>query len=115
MKVKHSRIARESNTVAAMIEMYCRNQHGSKELCPDCSALTEYARRCLERCQFQEGKTTCVKCPVHCFKPVMRERIREVMRYSGPRMIYRHPVAAIFHLIDNRRKEPIKTARTPSD
>ena len=37
----------------------------------------------------------------------MREKIRMVMRYSGPRMIYKHPIAAIWHMIDRRRKEPI--------
>jgi hypothetical protein len=37
----------------------------------------------------------------------MREKIRMVMRYSGPRMIYKHPIAAVWHLIDTRRKEPI--------
>ena len=35
----------------------------------------------------------------HCYKPEMRERIRQVMRYSGPRMITKHPVAAIRHLL----------------
>ena len=105
---------RESDTVKAMIRIYCRKNHGYVEPCRDCSELMEYACRCLERCPFQEGKTTCARCPVHCFKPVMRERIREVMRFSGPRMIYRHPVATIYHLIDDRRKEPVKTARTTS-
>jgi hypothetical protein len=38
----------------------------------------------------------------------MRERIRNVMRYSGPRMVYRHPVLALFHMVDGRRKKPIK-------
>lgn len=43
-------------------------------------------------------KTTCKKCPVHCYSPDMREKIRAVMRYSGPRMIFLHPFAAIRHL-----------------
>ena len=107
MKGSNRRIERESGTVAAMIELYCRSNHSSAGLCPECSGLTEYARRRLEKCPFQEGKTTCAKCPMHCFSPVMRERIRAVMRYSGPRMIYRHPAAAIWHLMDGRRKEPL--------
>jgi len=114
MKIKPSRMKRESDTVRAMIHIYCRKHHGGEELCRECSELLEYTRRCLEKCPFQEGKTTCAKCPVHCFKPVMRERIKAVMRYSGPRMIYRHPVATIWHLIDGRRKEPIKLTNTPS-
>jgi hypothetical protein len=67
-----------------------------------------YALERLKKCPFQGGKTTCAKCPVHCYKPKMREKIRIVMRYSGPRMLYHHPVLAIFHLIDSRRKQPIQ-------
>jgi hypothetical protein len=42
---------------------------------------------------------------VHCYKPAMREQIRVVMRYSGPRMAQRHPLLAAAHLLD-RRKAP---------
>ena len=89
-----------------MIHMYCHDTHGSKELCPECSALLDYARTRLEKCPFGEGKTTCTICPVHCYKPDMRERIRTVMRYAGPHMIYRHPLMTLFHFIDGRRKVP---------
>jgi len=67
----------------------------------------EYVHQRLEKCPFQEGKTTCAKCPVHCYSPVMRGKIREIMRYSGPRMSYRHPVATLWHLVDGRRQEPV--------
>ena len=60
--------------------------------------LASYSEERLDRCQFGNGKPTCRKCPVHCYKPDMREMIREVMRFSGPRMIFRHPIAAIRHL-----------------
>ncbi|MFC1984942.1 nitrous oxide-stimulated promoter family protein [Chloroflexota bacterium] len=108
MSAKSSRIARESQTITVMISDYCRAYHQDDKLCSDCIRLTNYAVERLRACLFQEGKTTCVKCPVHCYKPNMRERIRSVMRYAGPRMIYRHPVLAILHMIDGRRKEPIK-------
>jgi len=35
---------------------------------------------------------------------VMRERVRVVMRTAGPRMIWRHPILAIRHVIDGRQK-----------
>jgi hypothetical protein len=103
-----SRMAREIKTVSVMIADYCRSQHADADSCPECAELLDYAFKRLEKCPFQEGKTTCAKCPVHCYRPDMRERIRKVMRYAGPRMIYRHPVLAVFHLIDGRRKEPLK-------
>jgi hypothetical protein len=97
---------REEKTVEAMIRLYCRQHHSKLKLCHDCGQLSAYARERLRKCPFQEGKTVCIKCKVHCYKPEMREQIRTVMRYSGPRMIYLHPVMAVFHLIDRRRKEP---------
>ncbi len=98
--------------MAVMIEMYCRKTHHSEGLCDSCRELLVYAGERLEKCPFQEGKTTCAKCKVHCYRKDMRERARIVMRYSGPRMLLRHPVLVIFHLIDGRRKEPIKTIHT---
>jgi hypothetical protein len=102
-------MAREGRTIRVMIEMYCRDQHGAQgELCSECAALSAYAMERLRRCPFQEGKTTCAKCSIHCYKPSMREQVRAVMRYAGPRMMFRHPVMAAWHLFDGRRKEPIK-------
>lgn len=94
-----------------MIKLYCRENHAHGGLCPECSSLVEYARQRLEKCPFHEGKTTCVKCPVHCYSPVMRERIRVIMRYAGPRMPYRHPLLAVWHILDGRRKEPVPLHR----
>lgn len=101
-----SRVERERRTVQAMIKLYCRRHHNSKALCPECGELADYAGKRLTKCPYGEGKTTCAKCPTHCYKPEMRARIRTVMRYSGPRMIWHHPLAAVQHLVDERRKEP---------
>ena len=108
MSEKLPRIARESKTVAVMISGYCRAHHPGGKLCPDCAALRDYALDRLHRCPFGEGKTTCAKCPAHCYRPDMREKIKAVMRYSGPRMLFRHPLLAVRHLIDKRRKQPVK-------
>jgi len=86
------RIRREKRTVAAMLDLYCHEEHGTQgELCTDCQALHDYAMQRLDRCPFGEEKTTCANCAVHCYKPAMRERVRVVMRTAGPRMIWRHP------------------------
>lgn len=103
---RHPRILRERRTVEAMIRLHCRGRHGTPELCPSCRELLVYADARAAKCPFQEKKTTCAKCPVHCYRPEMRERIREVMRYAGPRMLWRHPVLALLHLLDGRRAEP---------
>lgn len=103
---KSKRIEREEKTLITMINMYCIENHAAAGLCNDCRELRDYALKRLESCPFGERKTTCAKCTVHCYKPQMRERIRKVMRFAGPRMIYKHPVQAVCHLIDGRRKMP---------
>jgi hypothetical protein len=111
MSSNHSRMIRERRTVEAMIGIYCHGQHGTLfGLCEDCETLQEYARQRLQKCPFQEGKTTCAKCPVHCYKAGMRAQIRAVMRYAGPRMLYRHPIMALQHMLDGRRKEPFRAS-----
>ena len=107
------RLAREERTIAVMVGMYCRDHHAEVErgedgLCPDCAALLAYARLRLAECRYGHEKPTCVQCPTHCYRPEMRERVRVVMRYSGPRMVRAHPVLAVRHLIDGRRKAPGK-------
>jgi hypothetical protein len=101
-----------------MVRMYCRDHHaggteagaahasGAAGLCPSCSALLDYSLARVAECRFGGEKPPCGRCSVHCFRPLMREQIRTVMRYSGPRMIRRHPCLAIKHLLDRRRPVP---------
>lgn len=101
------RIQRERRTVAAMIRLFCRRKHGRREaLCESCQAIHDYALARLERCPFQERKPTCAKCRVHCYREPMRTQIRHIMRFAGPRMLLRHPVLAIGHLVDGKRSPP---------
>ena len=93
------RIESEKETVGMMIRLYCRRHEGNKELCPECLQLLSYAEARLDRCKFGNEKPTCKKCPIHCYKPDMREKMRSVMRWAGPRMMLYHPIEAIRHLI----------------
>ncbi|MCR4790846.1 MAG: nitrous oxide-stimulated promoter family protein [Treponemataceae bacterium] len=97
----------EKKTVTLMIQLYCHGFHKTRKamkspefMCPDCKALSEYVNERIEKCPFtaKGTKTFCSFCKVHCYKPEMREKIRNVMRYSGPRIIFYHPVKAFRHL-----------------
>jgi hypothetical protein len=105
-----ARRARELKTITAMIAMYCRGHHGGAgtPLCDDCAALHDYARRRLQRCVFGDAKPTCANCTVHCYKAAMRERIRQVMRWAGPRMLWRHPALALWHEVAGRPALPLQ-------
>ncbi len=102
------RRAREFKTIVAMLGLYCRAHHGPGEadLCPACSALSGYAHGRLKRCVFGEEKPSCANCSVHCYSASMRERVKQVMRWAGPRMLWHHPLLALRHMLDGRRPEP---------
>ena len=98
------RLAREYQTIAAMVHCYCRGHHATgPALCAECAALLQYVGVRLERCRFGSEKPTCVKCPVHCYQRERREQIRAVMRYAGPRMLWQHPILSVRHWLDARR------------
>jgi hypothetical protein len=106
------RLERERRTVESMIDLYCRDVHGTDDaLCPACAELAAYARKRLEKCPFGEDKPTCADCPIHCYRPAIREQMQQVMRHSGPRMLLRHPYLAIRHMLDSRREAPQKPPR----
>lgn len=95
---------KEQYVAEEMIRLYCRKNHRKEkrqpgELCPDCQELLRYVRLRSQKCPFMEEKTFCANCRVHCYKPEMREKIRQVMRFSGPRMLLYHPALAIWHLV----------------
>ena len=97
---------REKRMVSEMIALYCRKKHHTKDgLCPECAELEAYARMRSDKCPFMETKTFCSNCKVHCYKPEMREKIREVMRFSGPRMVFSHSVMAISHVIESKKEK----------
>ena len=104
MKIQDKR-EREKRIVTEMIRLYCRKNHNSKTLCAECKALAEYASMRSEKCPFMETKTFCANCKVHCYKPEMREKIRTVMRFSGPRMILYHPIMAVRHVIEAKKEK----------
>lgn len=101
------RIDREKKTISAMMRIYCAHHHESaKVLCADCLQLLDYAHRRLDVCPFQDAKPACNHCQVHCYSATMRERVKSVMRYAGRRMVWRHPVLSLFHLLDKRIEAP---------
>ncbi len=99
-----NRIEREKRTVGIMVKMYCDHNHDKNlSLCDECSELTNFASERIDKCIFQEDKPVCSECQIHCYRQDMRNKIKTVMRFSGPRMSFCHPILGIRHLIDKRR------------
>ena len=114
MALTKQRLAREHRTLTAMVRIYCRREHGGgAALCAECRTLLDYAEGRLERCVFQEEKPTCAKCPVHCYAATQRERVKVIMRVAGLKMLWRHPVLAVRHMLDGFR--PVPPLKKPKD
>ena len=98
-------IESEKKTLEQMIQLFCESKHRSKDsLCSECSELRDYAQTRLDHCPFGDNKPVCRKCEVHCYKPEMRERVSNVMRFAGPRMLTKHPASAVRHLLHTLRR-----------
>ena len=93
------------DTVQKMLLIYCRDVHGkSNQLCPECLKLLDYAKQRMDKCVYGGNKPVCSKCPVHCYKPEMREAVKKVMRYSGPRMLWKSPILTAPYMYRKRFK-----------
>ena len=109
------RLIRELKTITAMVKIYCCNHHDCPKgsICKSCAEFLEYAEYRLTHCPFNERKPTCGKCTIHCYNKEMQTKAKEIMRYSGPRMLWNHPIMALFHLIDSRKRVPeLQSSRT---
>lgn len=97
---------KERNIVLLMVQLYCKKKHAentfekSDNLCLECKELLEYVFQRIDKCPFTETKTFCSVCKIHCYKQEMRKKIKNVMKFSGPRMLLRHPFIALNHMIE---------------
>ncbi len=55
-------------------------------LCIGCTKLLGHATAKRRACPL-DPKPACKHCPTHCYLPAYREQVRQVMRYSGRRLV----------------------------
>lgn len=104
MKPLTRRLEREYRTIECMVDIWCTAHHEPPASCAECREFLDYAHARLAKCPYGEDKPTCAKCPVHCYKKRQREQAREIMRYAGPRMAWKHPWLALLHMTDKLRR-----------
>jgi putative cytoplasmic protein len=108
----------EVKLIPKMIEIYCHGNHHTKkgELCEKCQELKEYSLFRLSKCPFKVNKGFCSFCKIHCYQPQMREEIKKVMRYSGPRMTFSHPIFSFSHVSQMiKYKKSLKKEKEKND
>jgi hypothetical protein len=100
------KLRRDLKVLISFVTLYCRSLHCDAEktpfelarypipatkskppqLCADCRRLLAHAIVKRTHCQL-DPKPACKKCPVHCYSPDYRDKMREVMRYSGRKLV----------------------------
>lgn len=107
------KIEKQEQLVSYMIALYCKKKHKHKGgLCDECTQLQEYVNLRIEKCPLKDDKPFCSNCTIHCYKKDMREKIKSVMRFSGPRLIFSHPIMAIKHVIATIKAKKAKKSET---
>ena len=96
-----NKIEREKQIVRRMIELYCRHKLHTKEMPEEYQRLTDFSARRLDHCRWGENKPACKNCPIHCYPRKEREQIRQIMRWTGPRMLLFAPLEVVRHIWDN--------------
>ena len=114
-KKKYKHFNQEQKLIPKMVKIYCHGHKHQREnkkgLCPDCQELLDYSLFRLSKCPFKENKKFCSFCKIHCYKPDMKVRIKEVMKYSGPKMLFSQPIFSISHVVQMiKYKKSIKKA-----
>lgn len=100
-EIVQNKIKEELSNMDLMIDLYCKGVHGKKsEDCEECRELKDYASGRIYKCPHLESKTFCSSCKTHCYSPSMRTKIKAVMRYSGPRLIFHRPDLVFKHMWD---------------
>ena len=91
----------EKRILHKMIKLYCNKHHNTQsQLCPNCSDIYFYSLKQIDRCPHAENKPTCNQCETNCYVEDIRIKIKKIMKWSGPRILFYHPIYAIRYIIN---------------
>ncbi|SJZ35145.1 Nitrous oxide-stimulated promoter [Trichlorobacter thiogenes] len=96
--------------IAKFTEVWCVGQQHSGQqpvaaypelqpltLCPDCAAFLDYAVKKRLNCPLEAEKPTCRRCRIHCYAPQQRALVKQIMAWSGRKMIMRGRLDYLWH------------------
>ncbi|MFU8890914.1 MAG: nitrous oxide-stimulated promoter family protein [Anaerosomatales bacterium] len=134
-KMSDAQVVKDTRLLGDFSVIYCRGNHPGADrvpltsdgaslgvygrklpiVCEECARLLRYAEKRRAFCP-KDPKPFCSYCDTHCYSSEMREFMREVMRYAGPRSITRgHAIDSVRHLVEGRRARREAEARASSD
>ena len=97
--------------IGKFVEVYCDGKHGGAErapltlpeelgersLCPECTAFLQYAITRRQKCPLEAEKPTCKHCRTHCYAKQQLAKVKEIMAYSGKKLMLRGRLDYIWH------------------
>jgi len=131
-KMTDQKARHDTRLLGDFSRIYCKGKHGDAVrgplespgadlgvyggkppvVCAECADLLRYAEQRRAFCP-KDPKPFCSHCDTHCYSPEMRDRMREVMRYAGPRsFLHGHAIDGVKHLLEGRKagKAPASAA-----
>lgn len=101
-------IQKDTDKLVRFLSMYCRAHHGHRrrepfrfdyskvqakvltgqDLCGECSRLLRHAIVKRALCPL-DPKPRCRDCSEHCYLPLYRDQMARVMKYAGPRSLFK--------------------------
>lgn len=118
LQIDDRQLLKDLKTLAIFIRIYCTHQHPDAEkkpvemrthdvqaivgrpivLCEDCRKLLIHAFTKRTHCPM-DPKPACKHCPNHCYHPTYRAQIREVMKFSGRKLVFSGRLDYLYHLL----------------
>ncbi|WP_455520983.1 nitrous oxide-stimulated promoter family protein [Parvimonas micra] len=95
---------REKKVISEMVKLYCRKNHKKRELCDECKEVLNYSLKRIDNCQCVETKLFCSSCKFSLYSPRDKEKVKQIMKFSGPRILFHHPLLVISHMLSRFKK-----------
>lgn len=103
---------KDLKVLASFTSVFCRHHHSGPRrpaaaadagllldkypVCDECREFLAYAIERRLRCPL-DPKPTCKHCHLHCYRPGHREKVREIMRFSGKHLMLRGRLDLLWH------------------
>lgn len=102
---------KDIRVIAKFVEVYCNGKHseidkalmtlpedlGNRQFCKNCTEFMEYAIKRRLSCPLEAQKPTCKHCRIHCYNSTNREKVKEIMSYSGRKLMMMGRVDYLWH------------------